>query len=307
MANKFGLNQIKTALGHKYLHMSLAGIIGLLIVGVTVIGFGIYKLSWNNTATKIATKVIPYPAIRANGDIVTVKDYRSQLDALKNFQREYKKVNFENEDGKKVLNTLKTDVADQLIEDLIVKDFAAKNNIILTQQDVDGEYKRLVDANGGDENLKKVLVKYYNWTVDDFKVQLQAKMLRQKVAEKITGDDSLNKEAKNKAEQILKEVKENGDFEALAKKHSQDPSAANGGDLGWFGKGKMVKEFEDVAFSLKKDEISGVVKTVYGYQIIKITETKEGEVKGSHILIKGKSFQDWLNEQKKEAKIINYL
>ncbi|WP_339197146.1 peptidylprolyl isomerase [Aeribacillus sp. FSL k6-2211] len=78
-------------------------------------------------------------------------------------------------------------------------------------------------------------------------------------------------------EKTAKEVKEKLDkgekFEDLAKEYSIDGSASNGGDLGWFGKDQMVKEFENVAFKLKEGEISDPVKTEYGYHIIKITQT----------------------------------
>lgn len=82
--------------------------------------------------------------------------------------------------------------------------------------------------------------------------------------------------AEAKAAEVLEELKAGKNFEELAKAHSQDPgSGAKGGDLGFFGRGRMVKEFEDTAFQLKVGELSGVVKSQFGYHIIKVTERKE--------------------------------
>src|SRR5687768_11592604 len=82
------------------------------------------------------------------------------------------------------------------------------------------------------------------------------------------------------AEQILKEAKAGGDFAALAKKYSQDETnAAQGGDLDYFGRGRMVGAFETAAFALKPGEVSDLVKTEFGYHIIKLTDKKEAIVR----------------------------
>lgn len=87
-------------------------------------------------------------------------------------------------------------------------------------------------------------------------------------------------EARKKAEEVLKELKAGGDFAALAKKYSRDPgSASQGGDLGWFEHGVMIKPFEDVVFSMKKGEISGVVETEFGFHIIKLDDKVDSVLK----------------------------
>lgn len=81
-------------------------------------------------------------------------------------------------------------------------------------------------------------------------------------------------DARKKAEKILQEIKDGKDFEATAKKYSECNSASGGGDLGYIKRGYMPEEFDKVAFELEKNKVSGVVKTKYGYHIIKVFDKK---------------------------------
>jgi parvulin-like peptidyl-prolyl isomerase len=76
----------------------------------------------------------------------------------------------------------------------------------------------------------------------------------------------------NEAKTILDRIKKGEKFSKIAKDVSLCPSKKRGGDLGTFGRGKMVKEFETAAFTLKKGEISSIIKTKFGYHIIKRLE-----------------------------------
>ncbi len=95
---------------------------------------------------------------------------------------------------------------------------------------------------------------------------------------------------KTEAELIKAKIDEGDDFTELAQAYSEDATAKSGGDLGWFGKGHMVKEFEEAAFALDIGEVSEPVRTEFGWHIIKVDDKKkdkDGEqVKASHILLK---------------------
>ncbi|MDT8369330.1 MAG: peptidylprolyl isomerase [Longimicrobiales bacterium] len=81
-------------------------------------------------------------------------------------------------------------------------------------------------------------------------------------------------------------TKENADFAELARTYSDDASASEGGSLGWFRRGRMVSEFEDVAFRLRRGEIAPPVRSEFGWHVIQVERIRPGEVNARHILIR---------------------
>lgn len=155
--------------------------------------------------------------------------------------------------------------------------------------------------------------KYYEENKDSYKVdEVEASHILIKTTDDDGNamSDADKKKAKAKAEKILKEVKNGGDFAELAKKYSEDPgSAENGGSLGTFGKGQMVEPFEEAAFSMEPGEISDLVETDYGYHIIKVTDkinetTSYEEAKdGIKTQLLNNMYGEKIEELQKDAKI----
>jgi peptidyl-prolyl cis-trans isomerase D len=126
---------------------------------------------------------------------------------------------------------------------------------------------------------------YYNQHRDQYRVAEQAKVSHILIKTPLPGADGKVEDkgvadAQKRAEDVLKQLKAGARFEDLAKKYSEDPgSAKEGGSLGWIGKGRTVPEFEKAAFSLPKGQISDLVKSSYGFHIIRVDDRQDAHMK----------------------------
>ncbi|MFC2173615.1 peptidylprolyl isomerase, partial [Acidobacteriota bacterium] len=156
---------------------------------------------------------------------------------------------------------------------------------------------------------------YYRGNVDKFQIKERVKAGH--ILIKISPADTAEAKAaaQDKLKKIKSELKKGADFSKLASQYSDCPSAAQGGDLGYFGKGKMVKPFEDAAFSLKVGEVSDIVETQFGYHLIMKTdsqeartltleEAKEQIVQSLQNDKRGKAVNDYIAKLRSSAKIV---
>lgn len=190
---------------------------------------------------------------------------------------------------------------DNLVTKVVIDKEADKRNVKVKDSEIDDEVATYEESYGGEEGLKSAL-EASGLTLADLKEDIETNIKIEKLMAKdieITEDEVKSYYEENKsnfdtpesievshilvedketAQEILDKLKSGEDFAELAKEYSTDTATAEkGGELGFITSGEMVEEFEKAAFALKVGEISDIVKTDYGYHIIKATDYKEAK------------------------------
>ena len=193
------------------------------------------------------------------------------------------------------------DVLDRLIMNRLVIQEAEDRGIVVSEEEIDAEIQKVIDESfhGMEEYFQQALSEY-GITEEKVREELKTELFLRKTAESelnITEADereyfSANQEAFNireqvearhillddleKAEEVLEKLNDGRDFAELAREYSTDQSSAvQGGNLGFFERGRMVPEFEEVAFSLEKGQYSDVVESPFGYHIIEVLDRQD--------------------------------
>lgn len=158
------------------------------------------------------------------------------------------------------------------------------------------------------------IVAFYEENKKQFAKQEEVKASHILIKVEPTAEEQEKADARSELQAVLDKAKAGADFAELAKEYSQGPSGPGGGDLGYFGRGSMVKPFEDAAFSLEKGQISDIVETRFGYHIIMVVDKKPEDFlkledvsedirKNLHTRAVDTALQKWLEPVRKEAAI----
>ncbi len=274
-------------------------------------------------------EVLPSVLAHVNSEDVTKADFERLLRNIELNNRGPVPADRRNEIYRKVL--------DELVTYTLLKQEAKARNFTATDAEVEEQMKAMRQAARTEEGFKKALAER-KMTIErlrsDARTELSiAKMMNAQVASGTeatdvevkdfydknpdrfkrpetvrashillridpAADDATKKQTRAKIDDVLKRAKGGEDFAKLAQQNSQDGSAPQGGDLGYFPKEKMVPAFADVAFALKTGEISDVVTTQFGVHIIKMTDRKAaGTVPLEEVSPQVRQF---LTEQKKQ-------
>lgn len=280
---------------------------------------------------------------KVNDELILKSDFDRQVDQVKS-ALEANGQDFSTAEGKKILKDVKETVLESMINDQLILWQAKEHNIVLEAEEFNEAISQLEQYHGGKDALETYL-KQQSFDREDFEAQVKDQLIISKFKEKLTSDVKVtddevkkyydeNKEmfelpspeirashilvdTEDEAKEILAKIKDGADFEELAKKYSKDPGSKElGGDLGYFAEGKMVPEFEEAAFALKPGEVSEIVKSEYGYHIIKVTgkrtslsfdDAKDYIKYNLESAKKDEEFAKYLEKWEKQSKIEKYL
>lgn len=166
---------------------------GTAVIGMTVIGFGIYVLSWNNTPVRKIAQVVPYPvAIIEGGVWVTYASFQKEVDAIRRYHElqsvnaNFKNYELSSPEGRRYFEIAKKNLLERMIEDKIVERMAERMNITISQEEVEKEKVRLADFNGGEEKVLEKLAKAYKMNAAGFDDIIRKELLRKKVSASTT-------------------------------------------------------------------------------------------------------------------------
>ena len=224
-------------------------------------------------------------AARVNGQGIPLDPYNKQMAQAQAALVQNGGLNPNTPQGQEAIKSLKQQVLDQMINDVVIALQADKEGIKVTDNDLNARLAQMIQDAGSVERLNDYL-KTNQLSLADLCSQVRNQLIGEAMLNRVTAALPQNAEqvharhilvaSAQQAQAIRDQLLQGKDFVALAKQYSLDEATKNnGGDLGWFPKDVMDPRFEAIAFQLRPSQISEVVQTQFGFHIIKVDEHEQ--------------------------------
>lgn len=316
-----GANSSGAANNVRLMIYGFIGLIGAALIASAASGaYRVYHYTALDSFSVGVAKALHLPALKVNGEPVPYTDYVADLRAIKLFR------DFSKTSGAAGADFTDAQLSDQVLSrlatNIIVAQAGKRLGAVVTADDTDKLKAQLLEQFKTVDVINAELTKRYGWDLATYERKvMQPYILENKLGEKLQSDPATRAAIRQQADAVLQQIKNGGDFAALAKQYGSDGTAAQGGDLGWFKKGDMVPQFEAAAFALKPGSVSDIVETAYGFHIIKLEGVRtnkvkdpatgkmvdQAEVHARHILFAFPTVNSFLGQEVKNAKINLYL
>ncbi len=273
------------------------------------------------TVTEVTTPsptIAPAYAAMVNGQPILLADYERQK-AQVDWYFQQQGVDPNSAEGSERITQARRQVLEQLIDQVLIEQGAAELGISITTAQLEARIAEIVAQLGGEETFEQSLAAN-QMTREDFAETLHSELLSITLADHIAA--ALPKEveqihaqhilvgSETQAQEVLAKLQQGANFGELAREYSQDQgSAPHGGDLGFFPRGLMSPEFEDAAFALDAGQVSGVVRSPFGFHIIKVLERDPARPMSPEMWqsMKQQAVMDWIQARRSQADIERFV
>jgi parvulin-like peptidyl-prolyl isomerase len=257
-------------------------------------------------------------AALVNGQYVFLADYERQVVQYEQALVELG-YDLESEDGQARLAQGRQDILEGLIDDVLIEQVAPELGVSISEEELAAQLAADVESGGGEAAFEEWL-QGTGLTREHYKEMLRQSMLGQQVWEAVTSDVPEETEqvhvrhivvdSEEAAQQVVTQLQSGADFVALAREQSLDSATKeNGGDLGWFPRGVIAPELEEVAFALQPGEVSDGLPMGGQFFIVQVVEREMARPLSPEMLayLKQETFARWLEELRAAAVIERFV
>jgi len=287
-----------------------AGIFAGLLLGFFIYCvLALYRFHSTSTFIYRVTQVVPFPVAKVGSDFVSYESYLFELRHFIHYYQTQQRVDFSSDSGEQQLADFRKTALQGVIQDDYVRQLAKKQGITVSDQELNYQIGLLKNQNrlgSSPQVFEDVLKEFWNWSLRDFKRELRQQILAQKVT------STLDTDAHNRAQNILTQINNGGDFAALAKQSSDDVNTKDGGGDYGFSIERTNRDLSpqviDALFRLEPGQTSGVIETPLGLEILRVREKDASSVRASHIYLSFKpltSYTDKLKDKTRPHTFIN--
>jgi parvulin-like peptidyl-prolyl isomerase len=290
-------------------------ILALLMMGILAGGCG-------GQPTPVETlTATPTPGDRlaalVNGQPIAYDEYEEQVAQVEAFFSQ-EGLDPESDEGRERLAQARRQVLEQMIDQELIRQAAVEMGVSISEAELESSIQDIIEQSGGQDQFNQSL-QSMDTTYEGFRQMLLDQLLSEAVYAAVTASISPMAEqvharhillpTREQAEEVLARLDAGEDFSYLAKEYSEDISSReSGGDVGFFPRGVMPSEVDEVAFSLEVGETSGIVETEFGFHIVQVLEREEREIAVEVFEnLRQQTFMQWLQDRREDATIERFV
>lgn len=293
---------------HRVVIISISLLVFVIVVFFTYCLLALYKFQSSSTFLYRVTQVIPFPVAKAGSDYIAYENYLFELRHYTHYYETQQRVDFGSESGQQQLQEFRKRALQRVVDYAYIKQLAKENNVSVSDREVDDAIRLVRSQNrlgSNDQVFEDVLKEFWDWSVGDFKRELRQQLLAQKVV------STLDQATHARAKEAYQRVQAGQDFAALAKEYSTDPASRDaGGDYGFTisqSDRNLPPVVIDVLFKLQPGQVSDIINTGTGLEILSLKQKENDRVQAAHISFAFKPIQTYLDPLKQKEKPRHFI